>query len=211
MITVLRDSPQRARVIRLTAAQQRAAQLVGKTLVLPRSAQAELQPALRGLAAHFEVHADEIEATREVAADARLRAELTPQGEGIALRLVVAPLGLDGPRVTPAHGRARMIAAVRGETLGAQRNLDAERQHLEQVLDACPMLEAPPRQAVSLEWVLEAPEDVLGLLEILSTLKAVSGLDWPKGKAVTGQTIDTSGLRVTVASTDAWLALGVAL
>jgi superfamily II DNA or RNA helicase len=207
MITVLRDSPQRARVIRLTAAQQRAAQLVGKTLVLPRSAQAELQPALRGLAAHFEVHADEIEATREVPADARLRAELTPQGEGIALRLVVAPLGHDGPRVTPAHGRARMIAAVRGETLGAQRNLDAERQHLEQVLDACPMLEAPPRQAASLEWVLEAPEHALGLLEMLSTLGAVSGLDWPKGKAMTVQTIDTSGLRVTVSSAHDWFAL----
>lgn len=206
-ITVLRDSPQRARVIRLTTAQQRAAQLVGKTLVLPRSAQAELQPALRGLAAHFEVHADEIEAAREVTAEARLRAELTPRGDGIALRLMVAPLGLDGPRVTPARGRARMIAAVRGETLGAQRDLDAERQHLEQVLDACPMLEALPHQAASLEWELEAPQDALGLLEILSGLDAVSGLDWPKGKAVTVQTVDTSALRVAVASAHDWLAL----
>ncbi|RZF23722.1 DEAD/DEAH box helicase [Paraburkholderia sp. UYCP14C] len=207
MITVLRDSPQRARVIRLTAAQHRAAQLVGKSLVLPKSAQAELQPALRGLAAHFEVHADEIEATREVAADARLRAELTPLGEGLALRLVVAPLGLDGPRVTPARGRARMIAAVRGEAVGAQRNLDTERVHLEQVLDACPMLEMLPRQATSLEWVLDAPEDALGLLEILSTLEAVSGMDWPKGKAVTVQTVDTSGLRIAVASEHDWFAL----
>jgi superfamily II DNA or RNA helicase len=207
MITVLRDSPQRARVIRLTTAQQRAAQLVGKSLVLPKSAQAELQPALRGLAAHFEVHADEIEATREVSADARLRAELTAQGDGIALRLVVAPLGLDGPRVTPAHGRARMIAAVRGEAVSAQRDLRAERQHLEQVLDACPMLELLPRQATSLEWVLEAPEDALGLLEILSTLDAVCGMDWPKGKAVTVQTVDTSGLRITAAGEHDWFAL----
>lgn len=207
MITVLRDSPQRARVIRLTAAQQRAAQLVGKTLVLPKSAQAELQPALHGLAAHFEVHADEIVATREVEADARLRAELTPQGEGIVLRLVVAPLGLDGPRLTPTHGRARMIAAVRGETLGAQRDLGAERQNLEHVLDACPMLDVPPRQATSLEWVLEAPEDTLALLEILSTLDVLSGLDWPKGKAVTVRTVDTPGLRVSVAGAHDWFAL----
>lgn len=208
MITVLRDSPQRARVIRLSAAQKRAAQLVGKQLVLPNSAQVELQQAMQGLAAHFQVHADTVEAAREVPADARLRAELTPHGDGVALRLVVTPLGLDGPRVTPAAGRAHMIAAVRGETLGAQRDLAAERRHLDTVLDACPMLEPPAPKAAMLEWLLETPEEALELLERLPTLDAIAGIDWPKGKAVKVIAITPEQLHVEVKSGRDWFALG---
>jgi superfamily II DNA or RNA helicase len=207
MITVLRDSPQRARVIRLSTAQKRAAQLVGRQLVLPSSAQTELQQALQGLAAHFQVHADEIEAAREVVADARLRAELTPQGEGVALRLVVTPLGLDGPRVTPAAGRARMIAAVKGETLGAQRDLELERRHLDALLDTCPMLEPPRHQASTLEWVLDAPEDALALLEALPPLAAIAGIDWPKGKALQVTPVQPEQLHVQVHSARDWFGL----
>jgi hypothetical protein len=67
-------------------------------------AQAEVEKTLRALAGRFQVHADSAQASRQVASDSRLRAELSPVGEYLALRLVVTPLGPDGPRL-PAGQR----------------------------------------------------------------------------------------------------------
>ena len=203
----MRDGPQHARLIRLTPAQRRVAQLLGKSgLTLPREAAPALQSLLQGLGTHFQVHADEAPAGREVPADPRLRAELQPEGDGYALRLVVAPLGEDGPRLNPGAGRARLVAAVKGETLGAQRDLDAERAHLEAVLDACPMLSAPAGGAVA-AWTVDDPELALTLVETLNRLAAVAALDWPKGKPVRVDTAGIGQLGVQVASGQAWLEL----
>jgi hypothetical protein len=66
------------------------------------NAQAELDKTLHALATHFQVHADSAQATRQVSSDSRLRAELSPVGDALSLRLVVAPLGADGPRLPAA-------------------------------------------------------------------------------------------------------------
>ncbi|WP_240635940.1 DEAD/DEAH box helicase [Caldimonas tepidiphila] len=214
LVTVLRDGPQRARVIRLSPAQRRAVQLIGRQLSVPREAQLELQGALRSIAPHFQVHADAIEAAREVAADARLRAELTPAGEGLQLRLVVAPLGPDGPRLAPGQGRARLIAAVKGETLGAQRELKAERRHLDAVLEAlapaCAELAAMPEgSAGPCEWRIDSPDEALAVVEALPRLDAaLSGIDWPKGRAVQVITAGVPQLQVRVRSAADWFTLG---
>jgi hypothetical protein len=60
---------------------------------------------LRALAGRFQVHADSAQATRQVGSDSRLRAELSPVGDHLSLRLVVAPLGADGPRLPAGSGR----------------------------------------------------------------------------------------------------------
>ncbi|WP_223210447.1 DEAD/DEAH box helicase [Leptothrix cholodnii] len=211
-LTLLRDEPQRARVIRYSAAQKRVAQLVGAGLTVPKSAVAQLQPVLHNLGAHFHIHADELQASREVPADPRLRAELTPEGDGVRLRLVVAPFGDDGPRQTPGHGRARLIAAVKGETLGAQRDLAAELGHLETVMDACPMLTPlpvprTPGQLVPAQWAIENADATLALIERLHSLNAVAALDWPKGRSIRVDSVGIGQLSVQVQSGNEWLAL----
>jgi superfamily II DNA or RNA helicase len=210
-LTLLRDEPQRARLIRLSAAQKRVAQLVGHGLTVPKGAAGQLQAVLQGLGAHFQIHADEVQASRELPPDPRLRAELSPQGDGVTLRLVVAPLGENGPRLTPGSGRARLVAAVQGETLGVQRDLAAELSHLETVQDACPMLSPLPRarpgQTVPALWTVEQPDAALALLERLHTLNAVAALDWPKGKAIRVDSAGIGALSVNVTSGNEWLSL----
>ena len=70
----------------------------------------------------------------EVTSDPMLRAELSPAGDGLMLRLVVAPLGPQGPRLMPGRGRARVMTAIGGESIGAERDLATEQAHLETVL-----------------------------------------------------------------------------
>ncbi len=212
-ITLVRDTPQRARLIRLTPAQRQAAQLIGAQLTVPKAGLPQLQKVLQGLGTHFQIHADGLQAAnvREVPADARLRAELAPHGDGITLRLVALPFGAGqahGPRVTPGHGRAHMIAAVGGESLGVQRDLALERTHLDAVIDACPALAADARVAtVSADWVIESPDDALALVEALPRLPAIAGLDWPKGKSIQVATAGVGQLQVRLHSGREWLAL----
>ncbi len=202
-ISVVRESPQRLQVIRLTTAQRRAAQLVSGRFAVPAAAQAELKQSLEVLARHFEVHSDSAQATREVNAETRLHAELSPVGDDLMLRLVVAPLGLEGPRLPPASGRGRIMAVIGSETVGAQRDLDAERTHLDAVLDALPFLEDPEIQG-GCEWLVSEPEDALAMVEILPALLAVAVVEWPKGKAVRVVRIDAAQMGLTVSAERDW-------
>ncbi len=206
-ITVVRDSPQRVRVIRLTPAQRRAAQLVSGRFSVPAAAQTELQQALQSLAGHFQIQSDHAEAARELTAESRLRAELAPMGASLMLRLVVAPLGPDGPRLKPGGGRSRVMAAVNGETVGAQRDLDAERIHLDSVLAAFDFLDPPARGDIVCEWVVDEPDQGLAMVEMLPQLPGVQGVDWPRGQPVRVITVDAARLGLTVRTERDWFKL----
>ena len=93
---------------------------------MPVAARAELDAALRVLAAHFQVASD-AEAGHEVPADKRLRAELTPQGTGLRVALLAAPFGDFGPRLAPGSGRVRVTTVHQGLTLSTRRDLTHER------------------------------------------------------------------------------------
>jgi superfamily II DNA or RNA helicase len=213
-ITVWRDGPQRARLIRLTPAQKRVAQLLGTDgLEVPRRGASQLRDVLAGLGSHFEIHADEAVAAvaaREVPAESRLRAELQPEGPGLRLRLLAAPYGADhaaaGPRLVPGRGRARLVMTLGGETLGVQRDLALEREHLRGVLDACPMLDEPASDAPC-EWQIDSPEDALSLVERLHQHHGVAALDWPQGRPVRVDAAAIGQLGVKVRTHEHWLSI----
>ncbi len=206
-ISVLQVSPQRFQVIRLTTAQRRAALLVSGHFKVPAAAQEELKQSMAVLARHFQVHSDAAQAAREAVADARLHAELSPNGEDLLLRLVVAPLGGEGPRLQPASGRARIMAVIGEETVGAQRDLNAERAHLDAVLDALPFLEDPEIQGAC-EWLVSDPEQALAMVEVLPGLPAVVAVEWPKGKPVRVMRVDAAQLGLVVSAERDWFRIG---
>jgi len=214
LVSIWRDGPQRAKLIRLTASQKRVAQLLGpKGLDIPRQGAAQLQEVLTGLGSHFRIHADDAEtaqAARELPAESRLRAELQPVGDGLQLRLVVAPFGADyatvGPRLIPGRGRARVVATLKGESVGVQRDLKLERQHLEYVLDACPMLPELPQDAPC-EWLLDTADDALALVERLQPHTSILALDWPQGRPMRVASGALDQLMLKVKTHENWLAL----
>jgi superfamily II DNA or RNA helicase len=207
LITVVEDTPQRARVIRFTPAQRRAAQLIAGKLALPVSAEEVLKSALNALSGHFEVHADHDAAAREVPAESRLRAELAPAGDGLTLRLMVAPLGQDGPRLTPGKGRVRLMAAINGESTGTARDLGIEHEHVLAVCDALPFLASEMDESGACEWTIEDPEQALNLVETLPSIPAIGGVDWPKGKSVRVMTVDSRKIALSIAGERDWFRL----
>jgi hypothetical protein len=126
----------------------------------------------------------------------RLRAELSPLGEHLMLRLVAAPLGPDGPRRPAASGRRRVIGVIGSETVGTERDLAGERANLEAVLDALPFLDG---ESGSSEWAVEDPELALQMIEMLPTLPAIAAVDWPKGKSVR---VSTAGNSASASATN---------
>ncbi|MHB8354562.1 MAG: DEAD/DEAH box helicase [Burkholderiales bacterium] len=99
------------------------------------------------------------------------------------------------------------MAAVKGETLGANRDLDAERQHLNAVLDALPFLSAPAQGDVVCEWGVDDPESALSLVEVLPTLSAIAAVDWPRGKAFRVLTVNTRQLSIQISSGRDWFSV----
>ncbi len=203
-LRVLRDAPDRARLIRVSPAQRRVAELVAKQWSVPVEAQDQLDGALRVLAGHFQLHSDAT-AGQEVASECRLRALLSPLGAGLQLRLVVQPFGSFGPAVLPGLGRPRLLTVNDGLNLATQRDLGAERLQLNSVLQALPQLAGT--ESGDCTWALTEPEEALAVLEQLPRLSAVCSVDWPRGKPVRIQAVATEQLQVQVRSGADWLGL----
>jgi superfamily II DNA or RNA helicase len=203
-VRIVRDTADSARLIRIGAAQRRVAELVAKQWSVPVAAQAELEAALRVLAGHFQLHSD-ANAGQAVESESRLRAQLSPQGEGLRLRLLVQPFGSFGPAVSPGMGRARLLTLHQGLNLSTERRLDEEAEHLAAVIEALPFLQ--DAQTDDTTWLLADPEQALAAVERLPQLLAVAGVDWPRGKPVRVVPVATSALQASVKSGADWFAL----
>ena len=203
-VRIVRDAPDRARLIRITPAQRRVAELIAKDWAVPVDAKEELDAALRVLSGLFQLHSDAA-AGEEVPGDARLRAQLSPQGDGLHLRLVVMPFGAFGPAVAPGFGRERLMTLHQGLSLTTLRELALERDHWRSVIEALPFLD--DGSAPDAGWLLEDPEQALRVVEALPTLPAVAALDWPRGKPLRVVSVDSAALGVQVAAGRDWFAL----
>jgi superfamily II DNA or RNA helicase len=200
-VLLLRDGPEQARLVRVTPAQLRVAELVTQGWQVPVAARAELDEALRVLGTHFQLASD-AEAGHEVAANGLLRAELTPQGDGLALRVVAAPFGDFGPRQVPGQGRERVTTVHQGITLSTKRDLAAERQHLQALLAAVDWLDDGAHA-----WSLDDPEQALAVVEALAGLAETIVTEWPKGKPMRVRSVAAPQLRLQVKSQGDWLQL----
>ena len=203
-LRIVRDSADRARLIRISPAQRRVAELVAKQWAVPVDAKAELEAALRVLSGHFQLHSDAA-AGQAVKSESRLRAQLSPIGDGLQLRLLTQPFGSFGPALVPGAGRARLITLHEGLSLSTDRDLAAEAVHLAEVLDALPFLAGT--NSGDATWLLEDPEQALSAVERLPQLAGVAGIDWPRGKPVRVTAVATQAVQASVTSGADWFSL----
>jgi len=200
-VLLLRDGPDRARLLRITPAQLRVAELVSQGWQVPTAARTELETALRVLGTHFQVSSD-AEAGTEVPATAVLRAELTPQGDGLHLRLVAAPFGDHGPRLAPGLGRERATCVHQGATLSTRRLLAQERANQARLLALAEGLDGEQHA-----WLLDEPDLALAVVEALGQLADAIVCEWPKGKPLRVQAASAPQVQLRVKSKGDWLDL----
>jgi superfamily II DNA or RNA helicase len=207
-LRIVREAADRARLIRITPAQRRVAELVAKRWTVPVDAQAELDAALRVLSGHFVLHSD-AQAGEPVPSDSRLLAQLQPRGDAIELRLVVRPFGGFGPLLAPGAARARLMTMHQGVSLATERDLGAERASLSAVLDALPFLGEAPAEAA---WLIDDPELALAAVQTLGRMSEtadspVRALEWPKGKPLRVLDADASAMKATLKTGRDWFAI----
>ena len=200
-VMLLADGASHARLVRLTPAQLRVAELVSQGWKVPVAARAELDAALRVLAAHFQVASD-AEAGHEVEPSRLLRAELTPQGSGLSVSLLAAPFGDFGPRLAPGSGRERVTTVHQGATLSTRRDLAHEREGVQALLNELDFLDDSTH-----DWSLDEPEQALAAVEGLSRLGASIVTEWPKGKPMRVRAVTDAAVKLQATSKGDWLEL----
>ena len=188
-LRIVRESAERARLVRISAAQRRVAELIAQRWSVPAEAGgAELEAALRVLSGHFVLHSDAA-AGEPVASDARLVAQLQPRGDAMRLALAVRPFGDFGPLLVPGHGRARLMTLRHGVSIATERDLNSERGHLAAVLEAMPFLgDLGDLANPDATWQLDDPEHALAAVHALGRLageaQTLRALEWPKGQSL---------------------------
>ncbi|MEO7853440.1 MAG: DEAD/DEAH box helicase, partial [Rubrivivax sp.] len=200
-IMLLPDGDSRARLVRLTTAQLRVAELVSQGWQVPVAARAEMDAAMRVLAGHFQVASD-ADAGHEVVVSSLLHAELTPQGSGLALSLRAAPFGDFGPRLPPGHGRERVTTVHQGVTLSTRRDRAVEMHARQGLLDAADFLDDEGH-----DWLLDEPDAALAVVEVLGRLGATIVSEWPKGKPLRVRPVADAAVRLSTSSKGQWLEL----
>jgi superfamily II DNA or RNA helicase len=200
-IMLLADDKTHARLVRLSPAQLRVAELVSQGWKVPVAARAELDAALRVLAAHFAVASD-ADAGHEVEPSTVLRAELTPHGSGLTVNLLAAPFGDFGPRMAPGIGRERVTTVHQGVTLSTKRNFVGERAGMQSLLDALDFLDD-----VAHDWLLDDPQQALMAVERLSQLSSTIVTEWPKGKPMKVRGVPDASVTLKASSKGDWLEL----
>lgn len=178
-----KETPTRLVIYPISRELQQIADIVGDGLCVPQSAKAQLVEAIGAIAPLLPIHSDIPELAghlESVPADATLYAHLLPLQAGLRLQLLVRPLA-EGSWFRPGHGAENLLGERDGKAIQVCRELNAERQMLQQVLDACPGLAMA--ESDGQEWQMEDPE---AALQVLSELHALDNqllqCVWPEGE-----------------------------
>lgn len=177
------ETPTRLLLYPLGREVRQIAELLGSGLSVPQKARAQLVETIGAIAPLLPIHADLPELAAQidsVPADPKLYAHLLPLEEGLRMQLLVRPLP-GGSWLRPGQGAESVLGERDGQPLQARRDLQAERQALEQVLAACPALAEAEHDGH--EWQLADPHAALQMLGELQTL-AGETLEcvWPEGE-----------------------------
>jgi superfamily II DNA or RNA helicase len=193
------------RVYRPDPALLRIADIVGDGLSLPEQAADRLLALLPDLSRKLTLNADLAQlGVAEVAADSSLHALLEPWRDGLGLRLVVRPLGPEGPQFAPGQGPESVLGHGGGRTRRTQRDLAGERAALERLVQDCPLLEALD-DAAGLQ--VEDPEAALDLLAQLQAVQPPLPLAWREGRALrVARPRGEGGLQLQVQAQRDWFA-----
>ncbi len=192
-IHTVQDSPSSYVVYEVNAAVKGLAGILGESssMTIPGEAKGRFFQAISTFAADVDIAADgesfsAVAAAdpglRQVEPDTTIRLRLLPEGEGLAVRLLVRPIEGSDAIFAPGGGKEIVFGVVKDERLQTRRPLGDERSAAEAVIAACPALrDSRGEQSDLWEWRFPNANDCLALLRDLHPLRDKGVvLEWPK-------------------------------
>lgn len=184
-ILQIKESLTRIKVIEISAAHRRIAEILGKNnrLEVPAIAQQQVLAAINAVSGIVTVHSDiggGLSGVEEVPSQTITHIHLLRAGAGLKVALLSRPFAQGGSYYRPGTGGETVIAEIDGQRLQTRRNLLEEKQRADAVLTACLTLSRYEEQDG--EWLISDPEDCLELLLELQSLGNTVIVEWPQGE-----------------------------
>jgi hypothetical protein len=125
-----------------------------------------------------------IVSAKKVIGDTRPHLHLLPSGAGLRAEFYVQPFGATGPTCRPGEGGTTLFASIDGEATSASRDLAAEAQRAQAVLERCSTIATHLTEAWSATFPtpLEALELLLDLEQMAQSEDLT--MHWPKGRSL---------------------------
>ena len=208
-VVVVREAPNRLRVVSVQDEHRRIAAIVGDGLTVPQHAKEQVLKAIGAVSSMVTVQSDiggGAANAEQCDADPRLHVHLLPYQQGLKMQIQVRPLREAGPYYAPGAGAESVIAEVNGRAVQARRDLAAERDAERRLVLKCEVLEQATQEHG--EWLLGEPALCLQLLAELQAQPADQlVLAWPEGEAFRlSKPVYTKQLKLNIKSKKDWFA-----
>ena len=185
-IVLAEDGLTRIKIVELKPEHHRLAQIIGKGIMVPASAQERILASLSSVSTLVTIHSDigggELAAAEIVEANAHPHVQLIPEGEGLRTAILIRPFGDQGSYYIPGSGGTSLIAEIGGRRLQTQRDLMLERKLANELIALCPSLGSQAQEVIAFQWLLVDAESSLEFLLELQEAGDKAQIEWPQGE-----------------------------
>ncbi|HEY5510936.1 MAG TPA: hypothetical protein VIK10_07895 [Prolixibacteraceae bacterium] len=151
LMILIKETQTRYKLVLLSPEQQRAVKIIKQGVVIPFRGKEKLLKAVSHLSGIMTVHSDMAESSSSattIEADARIRVQIIPIGDGLKAEMFVKPLNSAPPYMKPGKGGKVVYGMVDGQKFQAIRELSRETGHANTISAAkiCALSERPYSQ-----------------------------------------------------------------
>ncbi len=186
-VQLIKEGPNKIKVIEVSDDLLKIAKLVGKGVQVPAKARDRVLEAVNSVSSIVTVHAEIQSAGQgatEVPADAVPHIHLLPLNQGLKIEFFCRPFSSVGPYFRPGQGGETVITEIDNQTTRGRRDLEKEKRLAEEALSACPTL-LSREESFDGDWSWRLPEleDCLEVLSELQELGDKAAVAWPQGES----------------------------
>lgn len=174
---------------------------------IPEAGRQQLDAILASLSSLFTVHADTALSSTGNASQVEPIATpvviLKRADPGLTVRIIVMPLGPEGPSLVCGKGLRTVTASIAGQPTQCARDLAAETAALASAAQTIPALE---RAALAQELAIDTLPECLHFLHSLETIGDQVSVQWAEGDAIElGTDAETEHLNLQLSERQQWL------